>query len=200
MAARGAVAATGGRQRLYSWRRSPQLLPTRSHHAHARIAEDPNLTREVELGFAKKTQQNGKDKTDVMAPDDSDPSRSDVARCAAGKEAPPGSAGARRSRLEELAKWAEPWVILGPSAMPLYFSFFIIFYFCSLSFPIQISSKFKFKCFVANFIHRLHYVMTSSTLGVYLHILFMFLFHLIFVCFSLLNFRISSRFNFLFGL
>jgi hypothetical protein len=50
------------------------------------------------------------------------------------------------------------------------------------------------------FIHRLHYVMTISTLGIYLHILFIFLFHLIFVCFSLLNFRISSSFKFHFGL
>jgi hypothetical protein len=65
--------------------------------------------------------------------------------------------------------------VAGPGAMSSSFLLFSIF--VPLSFPIPFSSKFKFKGFVAIFfIHRLHYVMTSSNLGIYLHILFMFLF------------------------
>jgi hypothetical protein len=44
------------------------------------------------------------------------------------------------------------------------------------------------------FIHILYYVMTSSNLGIYLYILFIFLFHMVFACFSFLNFRISFKF------
>jgi hypothetical protein len=44
------------------------------------------------------------------------------------------------------------------------------------------------------FIHRLYYVVTNSNLGINSYVLFIFLFHIIFVCFSFLNFRISFMF------
>jgi hypothetical protein len=70
--------------------------------------------------------------------------------------------------------WAE-FKVGGPGTTVLVLFLFSVFIF--LSFPFQISSKFKFKSFVANLIHRLYYVMTSSNLGMYLYIIYVFIPH-----------------------
>jgi hypothetical protein len=71
--------------------------------------------------------------------------------------APPAILG----RAAHFGYWAET-KNSGPRRCSFCFPFQIFIF---LSFPIQISSKFK--CFVTNFILRLCYVMTSSSLGIY---------------------------------
>jgi hypothetical protein len=53
--------------------------------------------------------------------------------------------------------------------------FFLSSVFIFFFFPFQISSKFK--CFVANLIHKLYYVMASSNLGMYSYIIYVFIPH-----------------------
>jgi hypothetical protein len=86
--------------------------------------------------------------------------------------------------------------VAGPCAMSSFFYFLFLFPF-HFQFNLAPNSNSKV---LWQFSLSTNYIMTGSNLGIYLHILFMLLFNLMFVCFSLLNFRISSSFKFHFGL
>jgi hypothetical protein len=73
-------------------------------------------------------------------------------------------------------------------------SFFYFLFLFSFHFQIKSAPNSNSNVLWQIFIHRLYYVMISSNLGIYLYILFIFLFPLKFVCFSFPNFRISFRF------
>jgi hypothetical protein len=92
--------------------------------------------------------------------------------------------GENLGRAGAMVKWAE-WVVAGLLRNSSVFLF---------HFSFKLAPNSNSNVLWQIFIHRLCYVMTSSSLGIYLYILFIFLFHMIFVCFSFLNFRISFKF------